>query len=44
MWRKTVDWVARTEAVPAPARLNDLAERSLTTRCRERPAVRIRYP
>jgi hypothetical protein len=39
MWPKTVPWIARTEAVPALARPNDLAERSLTTRRRERPAL-----
>jgi glutathione S-transferase len=38
-WPKTVAWVARTEAVPALARLNHLAERSLTTRRIERPAL-----
>jgi glutathione S-transferase len=38
-WPKTVAWVARTEAVPALARLNHLAERSLTTRRTERPAL-----
>ena len=39
MWSKTVAWVAPTEAVSALARLNDLAERSLTTRRRERPTL-----
>src|SRR5215831_869191 len=34
-----VAWVARTKAVPALARLNQLAERSLTTRRTERPAL-----
>jgi glutathione S-transferase len=38
-WPKTVAWVARTEAEPALARLNQLAERSLTTRRTERPAL-----
>jgi len=38
-WPKTVAWVARTEAVPALARLNQLAERSLTTRRAERLAL-----
>jgi glutathione S-transferase len=38
-WPKTVAWVERTEAVPALARLNHLAERSLTTRRTERPAL-----
>ena len=38
-WPKTVAWVARTEAVPALARLNHLGERSLTTRRTERPAL-----
>jgi glutathione S-transferase len=38
-WPKTIAWVARTEAVPALARLNQLAERSLTTRRTERPAL-----
>ena len=38
-WPKTVAWVARIEAIPALARLNRLAERSLTTRRTERPAL-----
>ena len=38
-WPKTAAWVARTEEVPALARLNHLAERSLTTRRTERPAL-----
>ena len=38
-WPKTCAWVARTEAVPVLARLNQLAERSLTTRRTERPAL-----
>ncbi len=38
-WPNTIAWVARTEAVPALARLNQLAQRSLTTRRTERPAL-----
>jgi glutathione S-transferase len=38
-WPKTIGWVARTEAVPALARLNHLAERSLTTRRADRLAL-----
>jgi glutathione S-transferase len=38
-WPRTVAWVARTEAVPALARLNQLAGRSLTTRRAEWPAL-----
>jgi glutathione S-transferase len=38
-WPKTAAWVRRTEAVPVLARLNHLAERSLTTRRTDRPAL-----
>jgi glutathione S-transferase len=38
-WPKTVAWVGRTEAVPALTRLNHLAERSMTARRTERPAL-----
>jgi glutathione S-transferase len=38
-WPTTAAWVARTEAVPALARVNRLADRSLTTRRTERPAL-----
>ena len=38
-WPRTMAWIARVEQIPAMARLTTLAERALTTRRAERPAL-----